>query len=318
MKKLLLVLVLFASAAFAEPSFNEMQNLIDQKQFAAAEQGLELIIKNHPTSAKAFYSMAQAQAGLGHQDKAQFALNKAKGLDPSLKFASESNVAALETAITPQVAKIEKVESSMSWFTIFLIAVVALGLGILARIIYLSKRDDEDTPDNASSENKPILGSPSPASDAVTKNYVDTTYANTVHDVKPLRHSYPRTSTTVATAQPQVVNHYYPSNGGSHVDSNNGLLTGVLLGSMMSGHGGSSSNNTTIIEREVIVERPVQSHVDTTSSSWDDTPSTPTKSSWDDTDRSSSSSSSWDSSSSDSSSSSSWDSSSSSSSDSSW
>ena len=61
MKKILLAFALFAVAAFAEPSFDQMQDLIGQKQFAAAEQGLEVIIQAHPNSAKAYYSMAQAQ-----------------------------------------------------------------------------------------------------------------------------------------------------------------------------------------------------------------------------------------------------------------
>ena len=73
MKKLLLLLAFVSIAAFAEPSFNQVETLIGNQQYAAAEQGLEQIIKNHPNSAKAYYAMAQAQAGLGNQEKARYA-----------------------------------------------------------------------------------------------------------------------------------------------------------------------------------------------------------------------------------------------------
>ena len=97
---------LMSITAFAEASFDEIQGLINSKNYAAAEAGLEVIIKNHPQSAKAFYAMAEAQAGLGNLDKAQKALNLAKGIDPTLKFVSEGSVRSLEQAITPQTAKI--------------------------------------------------------------------------------------------------------------------------------------------------------------------------------------------------------------------
>jgi len=116
----------------------------------------------------------------------------------------------------------------------------------------------------------------------------------------------------VAPAPAPVVNNHYGSN-----NSGNDMLTGMLVGNMLSnsGHNHSHSHDTTIIrEREVVRETPAPSR----SSSWDDTPSTPSRSSsWDDDSSSSSSkssSSSWSSSSDSSSSSSSWDSGSSSSS----
>ena len=74
MRKLLVLLSLVAVSAFAEPSFQQVESLIEQKNFQSAEMALEQIISAHPNSAKAFYAMSQAQAGLGNLEKAQFAL----------------------------------------------------------------------------------------------------------------------------------------------------------------------------------------------------------------------------------------------------
>ena len=105
--------------------------------------------------------------------------------------------------------------------------------------------------------------------------------------------------------QPTIINnHYGSSNSGGGTD----LLTGVLIGEALS-----SNHHDTYVEREVIVERPVEYRVEreptrtyyeapARSSTWDDTPApSTTSSSWDDTpskssswdDSSSSSSSSW-------------------------
>lgn len=314
MKKFFFALVLFATAAFAEPSFDEMQNLISQKNYAAAEQGLEVIIQNHPNSAKAFYSMAQAQAGLGHQDKAQFALNKAKGLDPTLKFASESNVEALQAAITPQVKKIEKVESGTSWWVVFF-TVLAFGLiGWLAYVFF--KKDDKPTPESHFNPEPTPTPPDSPSDRAYMKDHnLDTEEVEkkvrersrssyVAPKYESTRHTTPRyVAPAYVAPQPQVVNNHYGSN-------NDGLVTGMVLGSMMNNH----HDTARVIEREVIVERPSY-NVPARNSTWDENIRSTSDSSWDDDSSSSkSSSSSWSSSSSDSSSSSSsWDSSSSSS-----
>jgi tetratricopeptide (TPR) repeat protein len=142
MKRLFLMLALFSATAFAEPTFQQIEGLIEQKQYQAAESGLEQIIQNHPNSAKAFYAMSQAQAGLGHLDKAQFALNKARGLDPELKFASASNIESLQQAITPQTAKIEVVTEShvLRNFALFLLVVAG---GYFVFTVYMRKQEEE-------------------------------------------------------------------------------------------------------------------------------------------------------------------------------
>ena len=128
-----MLLALFSFTAFAEPSFQQIESLIEKQQYSAAEQGLEQVIAAHPQSAKAYYAMAQAQAGLGNNVKAKFALDKAMGIDPDLKFASSSNIESLQQAITPQVKKIEVVSESHIARNIFIVlAVLILGsIGLL-------------------------------------------------------------------------------------------------------------------------------------------------------------------------------------------
>ena len=233
---------------------------------------------------------------------------------PELKFASESAVKSLEQAITPQVAKIEVIETSHTLRNILIFLAVLSALGGIA--FYFSRKKDKpaDAPyaGHVPPEPKVVFPTPPDAQPA---------YVRPVAPVAPVQSAYVNTYTPApayqAPVQPTIVNNHYGS-------SNNGsgdLLTGVLVGEMLANNSNHHIHHDTYVEREVIVECPV--YRDTTptytapayeapsrSSTWDDTPA-PTKSStWDDTP---SKSSSWDDSSS-SSSSSSWSDSSSSSS----
>jgi hypothetical protein len=308
MKKLLAILLLVAGTAFAEASFDQIESLIEQKNYAAAEQGLEGIIKNHPNSAKAYYAMAQAQAGLGHLEKARYALDKATGLDPELKFASAGNVSSLREAITPQVEKIERAEPGHFWRNLF-IALILGGILYWCYVVY--KRSEEDDKPTGGSEPKPTPPAPpAPATDPAPKPATPEPVRATIYtppqpnpytaaqaqQAQANQAAYANAAYTasVSNQQPQVVHHHHTTT----VQSNNdGLLTGMLIGEMLSHP---HHETTRVVEREVIREVPAPSR----DSSWD-TPSR--SSSWDDSSSSSSSSSfSWGSSSSDSSSS--WDS----------
>lgn len=323
MKKFLFLLAFVSSFAFAEASFDQVQGLIAQQNYSAAAAGLETIIQNHPKSAKAFYSMAQAQAGLGNLEKANKALSIATGLDPTLSFASSSQVQSLREAITPQTKKIEAVDDThVIRNTILIIMILAL-----AYIVYTVYRRNKDAEEGSGYAGSSGPKNPGPDDDYHKASPSDQAYMRE-HNMapKPKVYASATKSTTTTTASsnpapvyvapssqpPTVVNNHYGSN-------NDGLVTGMILGNMMGNH----HDHTTIIEKEVVREVPSKSYsspVDTSwdnsnskSSSWDDTPSR--SSSWDSS-SSSSSSSSWSSSSD---SSSSWDSgSSSSSSDSSW
>jgi hypothetical protein len=321
MKKSILwaiALVVFSvSFAFAEASFDQIQELIKQQNYSAAISGLEGIIQNHPKSAKAFYAMSQAQAGIGNQVKAKEALDKATGLDPKLEFAPSSNVERLKEAIQPQTQKIQAIESHTG--RNILIALFLIGGGIGAFFIFRKKKEtpkllmESDIP---YTPNKVSTSAPSP-------RVVDTkTVSPSATDIPRSDFHYTPISTVnrpYRTEPVAPVNHTtVVNNGGSD------MLTGVLVGSMLNNNHSSHHDHheTRVVEREVIREVPAREEREERSSSWDtpkaeerssswDTPSETTRSSSWDSDSSSSSSSSWDSGSSSSSdsssSSSSWD-----------
>lgn len=321
MKKMLVgLLLLVSTAVLAEPSFNDIQSLIEQHQYSAAESGLVEIIKNHPQSAKAYYTMAQAQAGLGNLEKARYALDKAQGLEPSLSFADSGAVKNLRQAISPQTSKIEAVPESNFWTYFFIL----IGIGLLY-FVYRWYNDNKENDSNSGSEpTNPWPKTPSPSSNTQSTSSTTSTRSSTYRSTPRPSTAANRTSNNY-TQQPQVVNHY-------HNDNSSDLLTGVLLGEALANN---HSHDTVVVQQSApvyvpTVEAPISRNdyftpsrtpEPTRDTSWDDTPvksnswdsSSSSSSSWDD-DSSSKSSSSWSSSSS---SSSSWDSGSSSSS-SSW
>lgn len=310
MKRFLVAVMfgLMTIAAQAEASFDQIETLIEQKNYAAAASGLETVIQNHPKSAKAFYAMAQAQAGLGNLEKAQKALNIATGLNPTLDFAPSSSVQSLRDAITPQTAKIEAVHESKFLQYLLIITLVVGGVAGIY-VLYMKKKEREDQ-EQRERDAKFLREEQARQAEEARKAKLSDIVA------KPAKQSKTPTQATasIATSGPAVQQPLYtpqPTHTTvvNNTSTNDGLLTGILIGDMLNRH----HDTPRVVEREVV--REVPSSRSTRDSSWDDTPSTSSSrsSSWDDDSSSSSKrSSSWDSSSS--SSSSSWDSGSSSSS----
>jgi tetratricopeptide (TPR) repeat protein len=313
MKKFLAAVVfgLMAVAAQAEATFDQVQTLIQQHNYSAAEKGLEEIIRNHPKSAKAFYAMAQAQAGLGNQEKARKALDIATGLNPTLDFVPESSVRNLKEAITPQIGLIEPVEESHFWRNTIMALILASAIGF-AFMMYIRKENEKADAKEAEEYRKHEEAMEQLRKTMAKSREDDLKASKTASTYVPPapRPAYRGTTQTVAPAPVSST----PTHTTTVVNnSSNDLLTGVILGNMM----GSSHHDTTrVVEREIV--REVEVPAKAPKSSWDDIGSTPSKSSsWDDTPSKPSRSSSWDDDSS-SKKSSSWDSSSSSSSSSSW
>jgi hypothetical protein len=309
MKKILVAFMfgLMALGAHAEATFEQIEGLIQQHNYTAAEQGLEVIIKNHPQSAKAFYAMAQAQAGLGNLEKAKKALDIATGLNPTLDFAPAGSVASLKEAITPQTKKIEAVEESHFWPNF---AYFALLCGFTAACYFLysvyARKRDEDEGNGYTGGSTPKDPTPRGPSPSVAPTTPSASYASSYTPSKPASTTTASTASYTPTPAPM-----YSAPMPTHttvVNNNSGssdFLTGVIVADMLNSH---HHDTTRVVEREVVREVPAPSR----SSSWDDDSSSRSSSrssSWDD-DSSSKKSSSW-SSSSDDSSSSSWSSSSS-------
>ena len=313
MKKLLtaLIFMMVSFTAMAELTFDQVQTLIAQKNYNAAKEGLNVIVQNHPNSAKVFYAISQTETGLGNLQLAQKALDKAKSLDPELKFAPSSNVERLQVALTPQTDNIQAIDNSHMILFTFLIILLAVGGWFLYQ--RLKKSNNEyDVDDSPFFQYNPTTSSRPTTSRSTT--------SRSTRNVTP---AYTPASNTVH-------NHYH--------DNGTDMLTGVMIGSMMSDHNNNHGHDTTVIvnnntnssgqnnvdkswddttssSSSSSVSSRQEDSIPATSSSWDSTPSSKS-SSWDSTPSSSSKSSSWDSTPS-SSKSSSWDSGSSSSS-SSW
>ena len=271
-------------ALFAEPSFQDVQSMIEHQQFKQAKLALTVITTNHPSSSKVYYSLAQANAGLGDLPAARDALDRAKALNPKLDFATASQLANLEQAITPQAHLVTPVESSNIWW----IFVASTPIGIFGYLIYLTFRKPKPTPKPEQPSTK-YSYTPTPRSDlsSTTSAYVDPTPSHT-----------------------EVHHHHHSDSGmGTAGTILTAGLTAAAVSSMMDHH----QATPIVIHNEYPEYTSRSSYSEPTSSSWEDSKpsytsthssdyedSTSRSSSWSD---SSSSSSSW----SDSSSSSSWD-----------
>ena len=329
---------LFMHTAYAEASFDQIQTLIQKQEYRAAEKGLEEIIHNHPNSAKAFYAMAQAQAGLGNLTKAQHALDKAMGLNPTLDFAPKSSVENLKQAIHPQVAKIEVIEESHILRNIFLTFVLLCVAGTAWHFYdknekckkrnkileeeaeALRKKRYEESIERMQKFEKERLETRKKEK-AAGINVEKVSKPQPEKDQKIYAGGSPNTPVAVPVSAPVHTSPVVVNN-----TTSNNSATDFMLGAAMGHILTANSHKETVREREVIreVEKPQESPkssswddsptVSTRSSSWDDSSSSSRSSSWD-SDSSSSRSSSWSSSSD---SSSSWDSGSSDSGSSSW
>lgn len=262
--RLLLISLLLSLSMFAEATFDQVQTMIERHDYKQAKLALHVIVSNHPTSAKAYYTLAQANAGLGDLPSAREALDRATALDPHLSFAPPSAVASLRDALTPPTAKIIPIQQS---HTFLYTVLAAIGLGGL--YYYFSR------PKSAPA------AEPTP-----TSKY------------EPTRSYTPSTSSSYSTyseptpSRPTEVHHHHHHDS----SSSSGMST---LGTIAVA--GITAAAVTSLMDDDEPTRPSYSYEPTpsVSTSWEDTPSTssswdePTtrSSSWDD---SSSSSSSWD------------------------
>lgn len=285
MKSLLLIISLVLTL-FAEPSFQDVQSMIEHQQFKQAKLALTVINNNHPNSSKVYYTLAQANAGLGDLPAAKDALDKAKAINPSLDFVPSSQVALLEQAITPQAHLVKPVESSHTLMFIFVFSALIGG-----SVWYFFIRKPKPTPKPEQPSHKYSYTPPSRPT--TSSGASSTTYTSSSTYVDP-------------TPSHTEVHHHH------HSDSSMGTvltagLTAAAVSSMMDHH---QSTPVVIHEYPEYTSRSTSSSWEDSkpsrSSTWDDDSSSTRSSSWND---SSSSSSSWSDSSSSSSfsSSSSWD-----------
>lgn len=114
MFKKLLLIILATLSLYAEATFDQVQSMIEAKDYKQATLALTVITINHPNSAKPFYALAQAQAGLGNLQAAREAFTKAKALNPKLDFVPESQVKDFAKTIN-MVIEVKKIKQESHW-----------------------------------------------------------------------------------------------------------------------------------------------------------------------------------------------------------
>ena len=191
MKPFLLSLLLSISL-FAEAPFDQVQKLINNKQYDIAAASLEIIIQNHPQSSKAYYTLAQSYAGLGKLSEANQALAKAQAINPTLSFVPVSDVASLKQAITPQTQLIKPVEPESHTALYIFLAILA---GAIFYGYYKLKPKPEPvitTPEPSKAYEPYVYKEPKPYEPVYTRPSQSTT----VHH----HHHSDNTMSTIATA----------------------------------------------------------------------------------------------------------------------
>ncbi|HEF5871249.1 TPA: tetratricopeptide repeat protein [Burkholderia cenocepacia] len=101
-----LSLMLLSSAAFAVPSLQQVEQSIAQRNWQQADTQLSQVIDAHPNNAHARYLYAQVLDREGRASDALAQLQRAKSLDPQLRFTDASRFAQTESRIRADAARV--------------------------------------------------------------------------------------------------------------------------------------------------------------------------------------------------------------------
>ena len=99
-QKSFLILLMCATAAFAEPTVHQIYDTMQSGHVDEAHKMIEEVLKTHPDSAKAHFVDAEILARLGNKKAAQSELAIAEQLDPKLPFVKPDTVMALKQNIS--------------------------------------------------------------------------------------------------------------------------------------------------------------------------------------------------------------------------
>lgn len=249
MNKLLvnvLLIMLFPLIAIAEITPNDVAEKMKAGDTQTAELFTQQILKEHPNSAKAHYYMGQILAIEGKYKRSYQELKEAANLDRSLSFASspdrfriEMDKVKVNLGDAPAPAISSQQDSSSHWGLILFILIAG---GMICWFFIRKKPESDEAKEN------PYKPTPSPSSPSGAQaNYQSPLKEAATNS--PIMSSTYRPTYAPSYPQPHVVNNYN--------SSNDGLVTGMLLGSMLSDHG----HTNTVIDRETIVERNTTNNI---------------------------------------------------------
>jgi len=257
MKKYLLLALCPLCIYAGSPTIQQIELAMEQGNITQVEQMSTEAVKEHPNSAKAHYFLGQAYFNENRMAEAKTEFITAQNLDPKLSFTkkpemfsdmlsrSSVQISNSNKAASTQVAEQKNKESSgISLNAILLI--IGTSLGLVFGLIFLryvvkdlknKKLKQNDLGSEFELENESVWKSnpsdkgdtPSKMPATVTKSYMQNSSCGT-----SLSNSSQILQQTVIKEREIV-----------HESSNDGLLTGIIVGSMLSHHG--HDGGTTVI-----------------------------------------------------------------------
>ncbi|MGU7780384.1 tetratricopeptide repeat protein [Burkholderia sp. PU8-34] len=103
-------LMMLSSAAFAVPSLQQVEQSIAQRDWQRADTQLSQVIDAHPNNAHAHYLYAQVLDREGRPADALAQLQRAKTLDPQLRFTDPSRFAQTEARVRADAGRVSNVQ----------------------------------------------------------------------------------------------------------------------------------------------------------------------------------------------------------------
>lgn len=107
-------LLMLSSAAFAVPSLQQIEQSIAQRDWQRADTQLSQVVDAYPNNAHARYLYAQVLDREGRASDALAQLQRAKSLDPQLRFADASRFAQTEARIRADASRMSSTQPGMS------------------------------------------------------------------------------------------------------------------------------------------------------------------------------------------------------------
>ncbi|GLR26565.1 tetratricopeptide repeat protein [Limnobacter litoralis] len=95
----LLIMATGLACAASEPTIKEVYQAAESGHLSQAQSMMDIVLKNHPNSAKAHFVESELSAKQGDLARARVEFGRAKALEPSMGFAKPEAVVALETQL---------------------------------------------------------------------------------------------------------------------------------------------------------------------------------------------------------------------------
>lgn len=120
-------MLVFSALAMAEPTIQDINQAIKDRDLAKADSLMQEVISAHPESAKAHFKYAEILAAEGQLNKAQAELTAAEKIKPDLDFVNPNALKALKHKLGQSQQTSSPSSSTSPWLT-------WIGIGLVAFI----------------------------------------------------------------------------------------------------------------------------------------------------------------------------------------